>query len=67
MIKPVGGRGNLAPYKTVMVRVPEPIKARVEELKELFHSNQLEEYDKKILEDNRLANEYRSILESSKN
>ena len=32
MAKPLGGRGKRAPYETVMVRVPEPIKADVETL-----------------------------------
>ena len=32
MIKPIGGRGRKAPYDTVMVRVPFPIKTEVEDL-----------------------------------
>lgn len=32
MIKPIGGRGKKAPYDTVMVRVPFPIKTEVEDL-----------------------------------
>ena len=62
MSKPVGGRGKTAPYKTVMVRVPEPIKGRVEELKELFYSNQLEEYDKRIADNYEFAKKYRGKL-----
>lgn len=30
MLKPKGGAGNPAPYRTVMVRTPVPIKAAVE-------------------------------------
>lgn len=43
MTKPLGGRGKRAPYNTVMVRVPEPIKARVEKL--------IEEYREFVLTD----------------
>lgn len=32
MVRPIGGRGKRAPYETVMVRVPEPIKPDVERL-----------------------------------
>jgi hypothetical protein len=32
MAKPVGGRGQKAPYTTTHVRVPEPVKADVERL-----------------------------------
>jgi hypothetical protein len=32
MNMPVGGRGKKAPYKTVVVRVPEPIAETVEQL-----------------------------------
>ena len=62
MAKSVGGRGKTAPYKTVMVRVPEPIKGRVEELKELFHSGHLEHHEELIAEDHELANKYREEL-----
>lgn len=36
MSKPVGGRGNKAPYETTHVRVPVPIKSEVERLIEEF-------------------------------
>lgn len=36
MSKPLGGRGKKAPYKTVMVRTPEPAKPQVEALIEQF-------------------------------
>lgn len=32
MPKPVGGRGKRAPYETVQMRVPLPIKSEVEQL-----------------------------------
>lgn len=43
MSKPLGGRGRRAPYDTVMVRVPEPIKPKVEAL--------IEEYREFVLSD----------------
>lgn len=36
MSKPVGGRGNKAPYETTHVRVPVPIKHEIERLIEEF-------------------------------
>ncbi|AFY59257.1 hypothetical protein Riv7116_6946 (plasmid) [Rivularia sp. PCC 7116] len=62
MPKSIGGRGKTAPYKTVMVRVPEPIKGRVEELKNLYHSGCLESHDKLIAENQQIANKYREEL-----
>lgn len=62
MPKSVGGRGKTAPYKTVMVRTPEPIKERVEELKQLYFSGQLEEYDKSIANAIDLSNKYKEEL-----
>lgn len=59
MDKPVGGRGKSAPYKSTHVRIPEPIKGRVEELKELFFSNHLEEYDRELAENKYLADKYK--------
>lgn len=32
MTKPIGGRGKKAPYETIQVRVPLPIKPQVEKL-----------------------------------
>ena len=32
MAKPLGGRGKTAPYKTIGVRIPEPIKSQVQQL-----------------------------------
>lgn len=43
MNKPTGGRGKQASYKSTHVRIPEPIKVRVEQLKELFFQGKLEE------------------------
>lgn len=61
MSKPVGGRGHLAPYKSTHVRIPEPIKDRVEILKKLYFSGDLEEHDRLIAENSELAKKYRDI------
>lgn len=39
MSKPVGGRGRKAPYETVLIRVPKPIKEQVERLSDSYRSN----------------------------
>jgi hypothetical protein len=40
MVKPVGGRGNKAPYESTHVRVPLPIKADVQALIDEFRERQ---------------------------
>jgi hypothetical protein len=42
MMKPVGGRGKKAPYETVGVRIPVPIKDQVEKLAESYRKGVLE-------------------------
>lgn len=64
MSKPVGGRGKKAPYETTHVRIPLPIKDRVEQLKEQYIAGSLEYADHLTAEDHRLANEYRNLLTS---
>lgn len=66
MDKPKGGRGIRAPYESTHVRVPVPIKDRVEELIEQYRSGQLEYADELTKEDHRLANEYREKLLTGK-
>jgi hypothetical protein len=39
MVKPVGGRGHTAPYKTMVVRIPVDLQERVEEIVEKFREN----------------------------
>jgi Mg2+ and Co2+ transporter CorA len=39
MVKPVGGRGVKAPYETTHVRVPIPIKPKVQAMIEAFREN----------------------------
>lgn len=41
MVKPVGGRGHTAPYETTHVRVPVPIKDKVEQLIENYRKSLL--------------------------
>jgi hypothetical protein len=36
MVKPIGGRGKKAPYQTVQMRIPLPIKSEVEKLVEQY-------------------------------
>lgn len=62
MNRPVGGRGKQASYKSTHVRIPEPIKARVEELKELFFSGKLGERGHIALEMDEVYNEYINSL-----
>lgn len=42
MPKPVGGRGKRAPYETVQMRVPLPIKSEVEQLIASYRNQVLE-------------------------
>lgn len=65
MNKPVGGRGVKAPYKSTHVRIPEPIKDRVEQLKDMYLSGGLEHYDELLARDNKLAREYENLLTGS--
>jgi hypothetical protein len=39
MVKPVGGRGHTAPYKTMVVRIPVDLQERVEEIVEKFRDD----------------------------
>jgi hypothetical protein len=39
MDKPVGGRGKKAPYQTITIRVPLPIKDKVEKLIEEYRAS----------------------------
>jgi len=44
MSKPIGGRGNKAPYETTHVRVPVPIKHKVEQLIEEFRTGKKQQH-----------------------
>ena len=42
MSKPVGGRGQKAPYETMTIRIPIDVKGQVEEIVERFRSGDLD-------------------------
>jgi hypothetical protein len=65
MNKPVGGRGIKAPYKSTHVRIPEPIKDRVEHLKELYLNGELEQYDELIAKNAKLVEDHENVLTGS--
>lgn len=48
MVKPVGGRGIKAPYESTHVRVPVPIKAKVQALIDEFRESQIEQPKKPL-------------------
>ena len=48
MTKPVGGRGNKAPYESTHVRVPLPIKPKVQALIDEFRESQIEQPKKAL-------------------
>lgn len=58
MVKPVGGRGHKAPYKTVQMRVPLPLKAQFE--------SEIERYRNAVLTGDKPVDRY-SILQSAVN
>jgi hypothetical protein len=39
MVKPVGGRGHTAPYKTMVIRIPIDLQEQVEEIVEKFRDD----------------------------
>jgi hypothetical protein len=46
MSKPVGGRGHKAPYETTHMRVPVPVKEKVEQIIEEFRSGSVADSSK---------------------
>lgn len=62
MNKNVGGRGKKSPYDSTHVRVPLPIKDRVEELKQLYVAGALEHYDQLLKDDHDKARIYENLL-----
>jgi hypothetical protein len=61
MDKARGGKGKKAPYESTHIRIPAPIKGRVEDIKDLYFSGNLDEYYQTIAENQRLADEYKSL------
>lgn len=66
MPKNVGGRGKKSPYDSTHVRVPLPIKDRVEEIKQLYINGALEHYDQLLKDDHEKARLYENLLTGSK-
>jgi hypothetical protein len=66
MNKNVGGRGKKSSYESTHVRVPLPIKDRVEELKQLYINGALEHYDQLLKDDHDKARMYENLLTGSK-
>jgi hypothetical protein len=72
MIKPVGGRGHIAPYKTMVVRIPVDLQERVEEIVEKFRDdleigiNQVDRDNDKISKLLRIIDKYKSASKSSR-
>lgn len=66
MNKNIGGRGKKSSYTSTHVRVPLPIKDRVEELKELYINGALEHYDQLLKDDHEKARLYENLLTGSK-
>lgn len=66
MNKNVGGRGKKSLYESTHVRVPLPIKDRVEELKQLYINGSLEHYDQLLKDDHAKARLYENLLTGSK-
>lgn len=42
MTKPIGGRGQKAPYITTHMRIPEPMKPEVQRLLDHFHGKDVD-------------------------
>lgn len=59
MKKPLGGRGKKAPYESVTVRVPVPVKAQVEYLIDKYIESSLSGVNQEDLESKAL---YRACL-----
>jgi hypothetical protein len=51
MNRPKGGRGKEADYNSTHIRIPEPLKLRIEELKRKFWEGEPEYYYLPNLED----------------
>lgn len=58
MIKPIGGRGKKAPYETTHLRIPLPIKDKVERM--------IDNYRLEVLEGIKTGSEVKLSLEDAK-
>ena len=72
MVKPVGGRGHTAPYKTMVVRIPIDLQERVEEMVEKFRDdlemgiNSVDQDNDKISKLSRIIDKYKLASKSSR-
>jgi phage tail tape-measure protein len=61
-----GGRGVKAPYESTHVRIPLPIKDRVEELSKAYKDGTLDELESKLLPLEEAIESARNILKQKK-
>ncbi len=72
MVKPVGGRGHTAPYKTMVVRIPVDLQQRVEEIVEKFRDDlemgitRVDPDNDKISKLSRIIDKYKLASKSSR-
>jgi hypothetical protein len=72
MVKPVGGRGHTAPYKTMVIRIPVDLQERVEEIVEKFRDdlemgiNSIDPDNDKISKLSRIIDKYKLASKSSR-
>jgi hypothetical protein len=72
MVKPVGGRGHTAPYKTRVVRIPVDLQERVEEMVEKFRDdlemgiNSVDSDNDKISKLSRIIDKYKLASKPSR-
>ena len=72
MVKPVGGRGHTAPYKTMVVRIPIDLQERVEEMVEKFRDDlemgitSVDQDNDKISKLSRIIDKYKLASKSSR-
>jgi hypothetical protein len=72
MVKPVGGRGHTAPYKTMVVRIPVDLQERVEAMSDKFREDlelgitSVDPDNDKISELSRIIDKYKLASKSSR-
>jgi hypothetical protein len=66
MPKPVGGRGHKAPYETTHMRIPVPVKEKVEQIIEEFRSGNLADSSKLFISVEDAVNSAQQILKQKK-
>ena len=64
MKKPIGGRGHKAPYKTTVIRVPEPIAAAVQRFVDITREKLLKD---EVVENTPIQGEFLELKYSKLN